>query len=413
MTDGINIGIRPFVFDRDLADVKRIWKEVGWVEDDDEVAQLDHFFAEGDTLLGTIDDVAECSVHTTPGEVCLGPSALNLCAVTAVTTSRIARGYAFAQRVTAKQLAKAAQQGSAVAALGIFDQGFYDKLGFGTGSYDHRFCFDPGSLKIDRRPGTPVRLGAGDFAEVHQSMCARKKVHGSVSLHAPRVMQAELGFGEHAFGLGYRERGELTHFIWLEPKGERGPYRVQFMAYQATDQLLELLALLKSLADQVYSVKMMQPPELQLQVMLDRPFRNSALTKGSDHQADHEAFAWWQMRVLDVGACLGVLSCQQALNFNLRLTDPLEKHLADEGWQGVGGDYVISLGSSSSVQKVESIDDSAPALHCSVNAFTRWLWGVAPATSLVITDDFRASEDLLPALDRVIEHRDPNYGWDF
>ena len=413
MSDGLNIGIRQFELDRDLDDVKRIWQEVGWVEDEDEITQLDHFFAEGETLLGTINDVAECSVHTTPGEVCLGSSALSLCAVTAVTTSRIARGYAFAQRVTAKQLARAAQNGAAVAALGIFDQGFYDKLGFGTGAYDHRFCFDPGTLKVDQKPRTPVRLGVEDFVDVHRAMCDRHKVHGSVSLNTPKVMQAELGWGENAFGLGYRENGTLTHFIWLEPKGERGPYRAQFVAYRTMEQLLELLALLKSLADQVYSVKLMQPPEIQLQVLLDRPFRNSSMSKGSVHQADHEAFAWWQMRVLDVPACVGAIVSRESASFTLRVSDPLEKHLSDEQWQGVGGLYRVSIGPQSSAQRVSSVDEGMPVLECSVNSFTRWAWGVAPASSLAVTDDFVAEQQLLDLLDQVIEHRDPNFGWDF
>ena len=413
MSSGSNIGIRPFDLQRDLPDVKRIWQEVGWVEDEGEIAQLDHFFAVGSTLLGTIDDVAECSVHTVPADVYLGPESLPLCAVTAVTTSRIARGYAFAQRITAKQLAAAAQQGAAVAALGIFDQGFYDKLGFGTGSYDHSFKFDPATLLISRKPATPVRLSKEDYAEMHRCLCERHKVHGSVCLHPPQLYRAELGFEENGFGLGYRKDGQLTHFVWLKPKGERGPYRVLSMAYQNTDQLMELLALLKSLADQVYSVELMEPPEIQLQVLLERPFRNQAISDAGKHEAEHESFAWWQMRILNLSACLAAFNSAVDCRFQLELTDPLEPLLMDEVWQGIAGTYTVQLGAPSQVQagSVGAAEDMV--LRASVNALTRWLWGIQPATSLALTDDFAAPEQLLAMLDQAVVHRDPRYGWDF
>ena len=147
MTD---IDIRAFDYQRDLAAVKRIWREVGWVDEDEE-KYLDDFFAVGNTLVGTINDAAECSVHITEGSLRLQHTDLPLCAVTAVTTSRIARGHAFARRLTAQQLRNGAQAGAAVAALGMFDQGFYDQLGFGTAAYNHMFTFDPGTLKISAR----------------------------------------------------------------------------------------------------------------------------------------------------------------------------------------------------------------------------------------------------------------------
>ena len=77
--------LRDFDFDRDLPAVKRIWREVGWIDDDHSEKQLDHFFAGGSTMVGTIDDIAECSVHTTPGTMRLQDEDLPLCAVTAVT----------------------------------------------------------------------------------------------------------------------------------------------------------------------------------------------------------------------------------------------------------------------------------------------------------------------------------------
>ena len=139
--------IRPFDYDKDLDAVKRLWREVGWVDADSEPA-LDYFFKAGRTLVGLMQASVECSVNVVDGSILLGEQTLGLCAVTAVTTSRIARGRSFAQNITAKQLSDAISNGAAVAALGMFDQGFYDKLGFGTGAYEHEFSIDPNRTPI-------------------------------------------------------------------------------------------------------------------------------------------------------------------------------------------------------------------------------------------------------------------------
>ena len=410
--------MRPFDYARDLDAIKRIWKEVGWVESDGEVAQLDTFFKVGHTWVGTIDDVAECSVHTVPGELYLGAQAVPLCCVTAVTTSRVARGRAFAQRLTARQLAQGAARGAQVASLGIFDQGFYDKLGFGSASYDHRFTFDPSNLKVSHKVRTPVRLTVDDAQDMHAAMCARNKVHGSVILEPPELVQSEFGFNEGCFALGYRdEAGVLTHFVLLKPKGERGPFRVLLIGYQNSDQLLELLSLLKSLADQVYSVILIEPPEVQMQDLLERPFRNMTLTHKSEHQAEHESFAWWQFRILDVPGCVQALPASQgSTRLQLDISDPLDSLLpAEDSWRGVGGQYVLELGSTNQATPLTSpLDESQPILRCSVNAFSRWLWGVQPASGLAISDDFELRGPLeYSSLDRHILHRDPRTGWDF
>ena len=404
--------IRALDYDTDLSAVKRIWREVGWVDGDDD-KHLDHFFAVGQSLLATINGEPECCVHITDGTLRLQTTDLDLCAVTAVTTSRIARGHAFAKRLTALQLRNGAQAGAVVAALGMFDQGFYDQLGFGTGGYDHQFAFDPGNLTVSHSVPTPSRLNTDDFNQVHAAMCARNKVHGSVVLHEPRLMQAELAMSKRSFGLGYYDRDELTHFLWLDEKDEHGPYSVVMMAYRNSDKLIKLLGLLKSLADQVYSVRMMEPPEIQLQSLLTRPFRSSMLTKNSKHEAAHHSFAWWQLRVLDVAACVAAfVSHSGVVRFQMDVTDPLQELLPDDGaWRGVAGQYVVELGESSSAQR--GSDDSLPLLSCSVNALTRMLWGVAKPSSLAITDEFVAEHSLLGELDRILLLPTPHTGWDF
>jgi len=406
------INIRAFDYQQDLAAVKRIWREVGWVDSDSD-QYVDDFFAVGSTLVGTIDDVAECSVHITDGSLRLQASDLPLCAVTAVTTSRIARGHAFARRLTAQQLRAGAESGAAVAALGMFDQGFYDQLGFGSGAYDHRLTFDPGTLKVSARVPTPQRLELKDYERMHAAMLKRNKVNGSVCLFESRLQRAEFGWVENGFGLGYGNGEELTHFVYFEPKDERGPYTVTHLIYQNPAQLLELLGLVKSFEDQVYAVSIIEPPEIQLQALLERPFRNRALAAKGRFDAAHQAFAWWQLRVLDVSACVAAFSGHApALTFQLQLSDPVQPLLEDDGrWQGAGGDYVVKLGGESSA--LPGSDAALPLLKCSVNAFTRLLWGVAPASSLSVTDEFDAPGDLLAALDQMIHLSPPHPGWDF
>jgi len=403
---------RPFNLDTDLAAIKRMWREVGWVSADEE-KYVDHFFAVGETLLATLNGEPECCVHITDGTLRLQQTDIPLCAVTAVITSRIARNHAFAKRLTALQLQHAAGQGAAVAALGMFDQGFYDLLGFGTAGYDHHFAFDPADLRVNAAVPTPRRLDANDFALMHGAMCARAKVHGSVVLHPAELMRAEFGWSENGFGLGYGQGDKLTHFVWLRGSVEHGPYAVTHMAYQNAEQLLELLGLLKSLADQVYSVRMIEPPEIQLQSLLSRPFRSQALTKDSKHQAEHRSFAWWQLRMLDVSACVTAYSADnQVVSFQLELSDPLSDLLPEkDSWRGVSGQYKVEIARLSSA--VPGEDMALPRLSCSVNAFTRLMWGVAKASSLVITDDFAAPEGLISALDRALHLPTPHTGWEF
>ena len=405
------IEIRPMLYPDDLPAIRRIWREVGWVDESEE-KHVDDFFSVGKTLLATLGGGPECSVHTVHGQLSLQETPLPLCAVTAVTTSRIGRGHAFAKRLTALQLQQAHADGARVAALGMFDQGFYDQLGFGSGGYDHQIKFDPGTLKVDHRVPTPRRISKEDYTAVHQAMCNRQKVNGSVVLFDEILIKCELNWTQDGFGLGYGEGDTLTHFIWLSGKGEHGPYTVTTMAYQNSDQLLELLGLLKSLADQVYTVKMIQPAHIQLQDLLERPFRTRSTTAGGTHANEQFSFAWWQLRILDVVECVSVFQAMQPAEFQLEITDPVEVFLdGSDGWQGAAGSYVVALGDRSHAAPGHNSD--LPVLSCSINAFTRLLWGVAKATSLAVTDDFKAPSTLLDALDRAVVLPTPHTGWDF
>ena len=72
---------------------------------------------------------------------------LPLSVVSSVTTSLIGRKQGLAGATTAEALSRSAQSGAAVSLLGMFEQGFYDLLGFGSGPPSLHYRFDPAALK--------------------------------------------------------------------------------------------------------------------------------------------------------------------------------------------------------------------------------------------------------------------------
>ena len=78
---------------------------------------MDIIFAADDTLVGCINGNPECSVLAQSGTMRLDETDLPLCVIAAIT-------------VEARVLCK---KDTAVITLGMFDQGFYNKVGFGTG----------------------------------------------------------------------------------------------------------------------------------------------------------------------------------------------------------------------------------------------------------------------------------------
>lgn len=407
--------IRDYNPDTDLAAVKRIWRECGWIKENQEADVLETFLSVGEGVVATVDGEAEGFAHSTPGLVQYQNEELKLGAVTAVTTSHIARKLGFASKLTAKVLARQAESGHEVSALGMFDQGFYDRLGFGTGTYETWITFDPTSLVVDYPFRPPKRLKVSDYKAVHGAMMARAANHGNVRLLPPEIVAAELAWDENTYGLGYFDgpNGTLSHFIWGSAEGEHGPYTVTWRAWQTREQLLELLALIKSLGDQVGSFGMLEFGEIQLQDLLREPMRQRRTTAKAKHENKSVAIAYWQMRILDLEACLAKTHLPASpLKFNLRLSDPVEAHL-DEGhnWRGIGGDYIVQLGEDSGVETGRS--RHLPTLNASVNAFSRLWFGIRPASSLAITDDLEGGPELIKALDRTVRLPKAHLGWDF
>ncbi len=396
--------LREYDRDQDRAAVQRIWREVGWVEDEEaHNTGVDLHLDNAYTLVAELNGAAECMVAAMPGQIRHLESALSLSAVTAVATSIIARKQNLAQRLTATIIAREAAEGAAVSALGMFEQGFYNRLGFGSFPYIHIVSFDPAQLNVKQRARVPRRLEIADYAQMHAALAGRMPVHGGVVLSPPDFIHAEVHWFKGLLALGYADGpdGAITHCIIGSIEGENGPLSVEYIAYQTWEQFMELLALLKSMGDQVRLVRMFEPSGIQFQDLLIQPFRYQQLTDKSRFANRNRAIAFMQARINDLGTCMAAthLPGGETLRFTLRLHDPLSRHLeADAPWQGIGGEYVITLGPESAA--APGSDPALPTLEASVGAFTRLWMGVRPASGLAVTDRLSGPPELLAALDR-------------
>ncbi|HSL82940.1 MAG TPA: GNAT family N-acetyltransferase [Thermoanaerobaculia bacterium] len=401
--------IRPYSHETDFDAVARIWREVGWIDGSDGQKEgLEAFCSVGRGSVALMDGEAECFVHWTPGDIAHTGTLLPFAGITAVTTSRIARKQGFATALTARALVEAMESGAAVAGLGIFDQGFYDRFGFGTTPYEHRYSFDPASLQVDVPYRPPVRLGPDDWEALHGALRSRMRAHGTLTLEPPQMVQAEMKWTESPFGLGYRDQGgTLTHFVYGKAKDEQGPYSIWHMAYRDGRQLLELFRLLRELGDQVASVVVMEPPEIQLQDLIEQPFRQRVRSIKSEHETLNRSAAFTQLRILDLAACVGAHRWPgPGVAFDLTLDDPLERLVPGAG---IGGDYTVTVGGPSRIEPGHR--GGLPVMEATVNAFSRFWFGVRPASSLAITDRFAAPPALLSDLDEAVRLPRPSFGW--
>jgi len=401
--------------EKDQDAVHRILREVGWLEKDKTHQEaLDLFLKCGKAHIAELYGEAECLVNTSPGNLLYLDEELQFAGVMLVTTSRVARKQGIASRLAARAIADDAADGALICGLGMFEQGFYNRLGFGTGSYLHILAFDPAQLRVNVQARVPRRVTVDDWMRVHASRLARARGHGSLNFDSPEISRAEMIWTKDGFGLGYYDgpNGELSHHIWLSATGAHGPYTVQWMSYRTPEQFLELMALIRNMGDQVRLVKMHEPPGIQLQDMLVQPFRWRQLTDKSQYESYARATAYWQMRICDLPACLEQTHLRRdEVRLNLHLTDPIESYL-DENvpWRGIAGDYVVTLGPSSSAEA--GVDSTLPTLAASVGAFTRMWLGVLPATGLAITDELSGPRELLERLDWLLRLPEPNPDWE-
>ncbi len=399
--------------DREAA--HRIWYECHWINSKEQEKNMDLFLAAGRIHVAEFNGEAECLVASVPGTVQYLEEDLRLSVITGVTTSRVVRKQGLAGRLTAEVIAAAVEEGAQVSALSMFEQGFYDRLGFGTGGYEHMIRFDPADLNIEAVFRPPRRLTKDDWQMIHAGMMARRRGHGGCNLNSPELIQAELGWDEEGFGLGYCDgpNGELTHFFWAYGKEEFGPYYLKYLAYQTFGQLMELLAVIKSLGDQIRLIGITEPAEIQFQDLVRQPFRGRTVTAKTQYEQHLRANAYWQMRICDLPACMAKTHLTgDPVRCNVNLSDPIETLLDSETpWHGISGDYVVTLGPDSHAE--EGKDPQLPTLNASVGAFTRMWLGVRPATGLAATDDLDAPELLLKDLDRILHLPPARVGWDY
>ena len=409
--------IRPYNPETDFEAVRRLWEEISWIDRDvkEDAGYLEKFLLNSNNLVAELNNQAECLVSSGKGTIRHLEHTLNMQIIAAVTTSLVARKQKLASRTTARAIAEGAESGLPVSVLGMFEQGYYTRLGFGNGSYEQTVRFNPALLNVESEFPVPVRLGADDYAELHQALMNRWRSHGSVQVLSPENLHAELGWTRKPLGLGFRnENGELTHFIWGSCKDEHGPLQITAMAYQNRNQLLQLLSLIKSLGNQLYLVQLTETQHVQLQDLLNEPFRSISKTKGSKYAEFFSSEAWWQLRINDLIACMAAtqLPARPTLAFNLSVHDPITQYLDDaQGWRGIGGDYSIALGEQCSAQRNHR--SGLPLLEATASGISRLWLGTANANRLATSGEIEADQFLLDALDDTLNLPRPHPGWEF
>ncbi len=406
---------RHYDAQRDAEAVHRLWLDLGWISKDN-LESMDVGLSAGTTLVSDLGTEIGCLVQTVPGTVSYQDQELSLCAVTSVTTNRAARKLGLAKRLAAQAVAQAAQDGACVAGLDMFEQGFYNQLGFGTGSYEHWVCFDPADLRVPDLKQAPKLIRAQDWAEAHELRLRRLRLHGSCSLQPPEITRSDMLRSKNGFGFAFTDEGgvELTHCFWCSNDDiASAPFRVLWMAYRSWPQFIELLSAIKTFDDEVHVMRMREPAGLQFQDLLAKPFARSRLSAGSSSEVGATAMAYWQMRICRLEECLAKTRLRTGeVRFNLTLSDPVSRYL-DESvpWHSVAGDYVLTLGKSSGAE--QGVDETLPTLQASVSAFTRLWLGVSPATRLAVTDELCAPQSLLRDLDEVVCPGSPHWDWDY
>jgi GNAT superfamily N-acetyltransferase len=393
---------RKFDARKDRAAVDRIWEETGWLEEGS-AESLELCLRACSSWVAELEGEVECLVLTAPGSMRYLRRDLSFASICAVATGRAGRKQGLATLLTARAVAEAALEGANVVGLGMFEQGFYDRLGFGTGSYEHIIRFNPSRLVTTAEYRPPKRLTTADYRMIHACRLKRMKQHGCCSIFSPELTRAHMLEYKSGFGLGYYDGpgGELSHHVWFSIEGpvEGGTYRVEWLSYQSWQQLIELLAVVKSLGDEVAAITLTEPSGIQFQSFVHKPLKGRRFNLGHGAEYQIEAQANWQMRLTDLAGCLQKTQLiGTEVRFNLKLHDPIEDFLDhDQQWRGIGGQYVVTLGSSSGAEPGE--DPALPVLSASVGAFTRMWLGVLSASALSASGGLAAPSSLLDSLD--------------
>ncbi len=417
------VPVRPLNLETDIEAVRRMWHESGWLLKDQSGGKaLEVFFRSADAWVDAVSETPECVVSTMPGRIRYLSEDIPFVAVTSVNTGIVGRRQGLARGVLGHALTEAATGGAAVAILGAFEQGFYDALGFGTGTYQRTIRFDPSDLSVPklgarpRRMRRPQRFSSDDAEGLHEARLRRMRRHGGCNILPSGITVHETLYFKNAFGIGYRDRKDSipSHYLWCVFHGESGPLEIQWMVFRTIEELKELFLLIQVLGDQYHTVELREPVWLQFQVSLNRPFRRIDQTADSKSAHGALALAYWQARILDVEKAIPFLRLpsEEPIAFHLALTDPLSAYnSSNTSWSGVAGDYVIRLGRNSEARR--GVASDLPTLRADVNSLTRLWLGVATAEALSVTDGMEGDEDLIHRLSRGLRLPLPGLDWEF
>ncbi len=394
-----------------------IWKDAGWLEKGQEKV-VEHLFNSGDALVGENNGeaVALAVSHTGTFNHISHSEKLPFCAVTAITVAFHGRKKGFAGTLTAELLARGADRGEVVAGLGMFEQGFYDKVGFGNYPYMRVVYFRPSEILISGSPlKLPRRLSNSDWEIIHKNRCERLRCHGSVNL-PPLFTRTEMELNKKSFTMGFfSEEGSLTHhYVVSSVKGEHGPMRIAWAVFNTPEQFKDILLSIKSFGDQIDLVSIHEPSGIQIQSLLAKPMSsNRQSSDSSGSKVGIRTASWTQCRILDLVKCTnGMTVPGKPCSFNLILTDPVENYLDSSfNWRGCAGEYTVRFSDSSTAER--GCTEGLPVMKCSVNTFTRLWNGTSSASMLPYTDEIEAPTDLLRELDDTLRLPEPSYDWDF
>jgi hypothetical protein len=295
----------------------------------------------------------------------------------------------------------------------MFDQGFYNRLGYGTGVYENWIAFDPAWLADLPAPAVPERFDVRNYRLIHQSRLERRKCHGAVDLLPPELTKVDMVLLKNTFCLGYKTGKSISHCVVMFCSDvEQGPYKVMCLVYKTLPQLRELLAVIKSLSDQIRQVRLREPREIQIQDFLHKPFQLQNVSRKGQFEAGVRTDAYWQIRILNLEECITAMKCTKEVRFNLVVEDPVERFLpAKSVWKGCGGAYTVSLGAKSTMKNGTA--EGLETLHASINDFSRYWLGVQSAEALNVTGKFDGSGKLLEELDAANDLPSPDPDWDY
>ena len=184
--------IRPYET-KDKTDCLRILKEVGWLEGKDkDGAIFDAYGSDSKAFVAELEGAAEVFAITRGGDCKYQEQDLPFSAVTGVITSRVARQQGLASKVTALAISESAKNGASMSLLGMFDQGYYEKFGYGSTIYTRHSTIDPASLNVPRLTRAPKRLCVSDAEAIHNCRNRRRRYHGGCNLHGAGETSATL-----------------------------------------------------------------------------------------------------------------------------------------------------------------------------------------------------------------------------